>query len=262
MRNRGLGNDKCGFFCRLKNKIKANWKKLGVALLTGNVFVIAPVLAKTFFPETFGGLNFRKKPFSEDNLTDQEKQIIENWNDNQFLPFSLKIENLLTGKNAQKNEALIAMKIYVDSLTAQLEKGVAIAGLSKEAIAIKLTYVLDVFTDATATLAQAPDQLTLVVASKSLSVFSDVQSDLVYMPTSVEVKLLRIDVTDSKLELGPKKSTKAAEELLNQNPNNQPPVDIVEIKTESKGFAKLLPKIAVATGIGLLIREILKKKNN
>lgn len=255
MKNRGLGNDDCNFWCRLKKNVKRNVRKLVAAVLTFNPGVIAVAVGTVVGDSiNWGFINFRGALPSQD-VTDQEAAILENWNNNNFIPFVQKIEELLTGNNTQKNTALTLIQVYIQALRNEIiEDGVP--GLSVDAQQMRLAFVIDVLSDLTSTLSDPPLVLTQVNVDNSIkALMKEVQGDLRFIPSSVEVNLYEANTKPVDINLNLTKSTKAeviAQNLVVQNPANTPVDAIIDgvppqnLTPNNKWLGKLLKVVGIS----------------
>ena len=274
---RGLGNSDCKFFCRLKNKVKNRLKAIGMALLTGN---IGAAIGMVVSAAAEAALGFKKMPGTIDGYdpTPAEEQVLEKWNDNNFIPLCETIESLIISNNANKNTALKLMQFYEAVLYMQFKNKTTVIGLSENAVLYRYGYVKNVFDDIRTTLTDKPTQLMTVQSSDIASLLKSVQADLTDMPGKLDIQLFSIGKTPVDVDLnlptksgGIKSDVELIKDIVNYdkdttkgttNPENETPKQEGDSKQNKKitSPAKMLFGALAFTGVILGIRELVKTK--
>src|SRR5690606_26658063 len=128
--------------------------KIGIALITGNI--TGAVLA--FAGAVTGAWRTIAEIDPDNLLTETEKVLFEQWQDDVFVPFLKRVETLLTiDNNNQRNIALKMMYAYAFALKQQASNAVSnFSGLSVQALKLRHVYVVNVMDDVIKALSIAP----------------------------------------------------------------------------------------------------------
>jgi len=153
------------------------------------------------------------------NITDKynpknekEFKAIEFWNENLYIPFLQKIEQLITGTNTQKNQALSMMVIYENTLKEHLlannQNILLVDNMSYDCLLHRYAYVLDIHNDIRNMLTIKPSQKTTIQTStysqELINIFNSIAyTEINYIPTKTEVLLFPADtpVVDINLNI-------------------------------------------------------------
>jgi len=246
----GLGEETCGWWCRQKNKLKRNAGTILTGLLTGGIAgAVSAITVALVFDPGLGAILINGNTY---NITDnfepaneKEKQALEFWHDQLYTPFLLKINDLITGTNAQKNRALILLSIYENVLKEQLiatkedGKWFYIDNMTYNGLLHRYAYVLSIHNDLRNMLTIKPGQKTKVETNAYLqelkSFFENIAyTEINYTPTKTEVLLLPADTPVVDVDLNNPRIINETEDLTTKvtNPISADGKNIAEVITD------------------------------
>jgi len=190
-----------------KQKAKTKLGKLIIGTVATSLFggVVGGIIYSLLAPLTDLANTFnitdKYQPKSE-----KEFKAIEFWNENLYIPFLQKIEELITGTNAQKNQALSMMSIYENTLKEHLLANKPNVGMfelltdsmSYDCLLHRYVYVLDIHNEIRSMLTITPSQKIKIETSTYLQEFKNIFNSIAFteinhIPTKTEVLLLPAD---------------------------------------------------------------------